>query len=234
MNNQTILIKIKQRINKLDSKDFDNIECWMFVEAFNKAQVDWCRRQLAGSNVLKQGDEQSTRRIDDLQSLLREVPFIPIVLPLFSETPGLPADYFAFKRLEVFATKDCCKDPRLMTIYQAEEANAINALKDNNKKPSFEWAETFMTFKQGKIRVYTNSDFTISSLKLMYYSQPIRIQIAGCMNPYTGTVPTVDVIPNFKDDVVEVLIDGAAAILAGDIESLNEFSRESNSEEKNN
>ena len=70
MLNSTIVIKLKQRLNKLDSQDYDNIECWQAVEAFNKAQVEWCRRQLHGINIVKEGDEQSTRRKDDLQVLL--------------------------------------------------------------------------------------------------------------------------------------------------------------------
>ena len=70
MLNSTITIKVKERINKLDSQDYDNIECWMIVEAFNKAQVEWTRRQLHGINQVREGDEQSTRRKDDLQILL--------------------------------------------------------------------------------------------------------------------------------------------------------------------
>ena len=71
MLNSTITIKMKQRINKLDSQDYDNIECWQVVEAFNKAQVEWARRQLHGINLVKEGDEQSTRRKDDLQVLMQ-------------------------------------------------------------------------------------------------------------------------------------------------------------------
>ena len=70
MNNNTLQLKIKQRLNKLDSNDYDNIEKWQIVEAFNKAQKDWCRRQLHGTNQKSEGDEQSIRRIDDLQILL--------------------------------------------------------------------------------------------------------------------------------------------------------------------
>ena len=73
MNNNTLQIKLKQRLNKLDSQDYDNIECWQFVEAFNKAQLEWCRRNLHGNNLYKEGDELSKRRIDDLQPLLIEL-----------------------------------------------------------------------------------------------------------------------------------------------------------------
>ena len=71
MLNSAITIKLKQRINKLDSQDYDNIECWQVVEAFNKAQLEWCRRQLHGNNMYKEGDEMSKRRIDDLKQEIR-------------------------------------------------------------------------------------------------------------------------------------------------------------------
>ena len=96
MLNSTIVIKIKQRLNKLDSQDYDNIECWQIVEAFNKAQVEWSRRQLHGINVVKEGDEQSTRRIDDLQALL-----ITTDLPSNDEqiaySISIPENYFQWK-----------------------------------------------------------------------------------------------------------------------------------------
>ena len=72
MNNSTLQITIKQRLNKLSSNDFDNIECWQIVEAFNKAQVEWVRRQLHGNNMYREGDEMSKRRIDDIGKLLEE------------------------------------------------------------------------------------------------------------------------------------------------------------------
>ena len=62
MLNSTILLKVKQRLNKLASNDYDNIQDWQIVEAFNKGQVDWCRRNLHGTNLKQEGDEQSTAR----------------------------------------------------------------------------------------------------------------------------------------------------------------------------
>lgn len=225
---------MKQRLNKLDSEDYDNVECWMLVEAYNKAQVEWCRRQITGSNILKQGDEQSKRRVDDLQVLLKTAPIVLNKLPIFAETVVMPGDYFAFKRLEVLATKECCKEPRLMTIYLSEEANATNSLKDDNKKPSFEWGETFMTLIGNKIRVYTGGDFDIKTSNLIYYMQPVKIAVLGCSDPYTGLVTTVDIQAALKDDLIEVIIDEAVSILAGDIESLNQKTREGGAAEANN
>jgi hypothetical protein len=232
MLNSTITIKIKQRLNKLDSNDYDNIECWQVVESFNKAQVEWTRRQLHGINLVKEGDEQSTRRKDDLQVLLSTQTLSFTDKGDYS-TAALPVEYLQWKRVDVFAKKDCC-DKRRMTIYLAEEGNVNQLLRDANKKPSFEWSETFATLINNQVHVYTNNDFEVESSDFIYYRQPIKIQIQGCVDPYTSLQSLVNVECEFKDDIIEVIIDEAVAILAGDIESSNQYARGTEGAERNN
>jgi len=232
MLNSVITIKLKQRLNKLDSQDYDNIECWQIVEAFNKAQVEWTRRQLHGMNIVKEGDEQSTRRIDDLQVLLNTEPLNVTNQQLFYSGP-IPENYLQWKRVDAYAKNECCNDRR-MVIYLVEEANLNQLLRDDAKKPSFEWAETFATLKNNFVNIYTNEDFLISSSELTYYRQPVRIEVQGCTDPYTGQTTLNNVQCEFKDDIIEVIIDEAASILAGDIESGNQFSRGSEGAERNN
>ena len=122
MNNSTLLIKLKQRLNKLDSQDYDNIECWQFVEAFNKSQVEWCRRNLHGGNMYKEGDELSKRRIDDLQPLLIELSLTGTSTDTYFETDNFPVGtYLEYKRVTTDAKTECCP-ARSMTVYLAEEA----------------------------------------------------------------------------------------------------------------
>ena len=106
--------------------------------------------------------------------------------------------------------------------------------KNKNKKPSFEWGETFCTLKNNRVQIYTNDEFNIQSPILTYYRQPRRIEILNCVDPYTTQVSLVDVECEFKDDIVELFIDEAAKILAGDIESMTQFQRNSQSVEGNN
>ncbi len=233
MLNSTILLKVKQRLNKLDSQDYDNIQDWQVVEAFNKGQVDWCRRNLHGLNIVKEGDEQSTRRIDDLQPLLTTVPLNINNRQTYFESDPLPANYMQWKRISAKAKSDCCDDRKLV-VYLAETANLDELLRDKNKRPSFKWAETFATMQSNKVQIYTNGEFTVTSPTLTYYRQPIRIEISGVKDPYTGLIPTVDVPCEFKDDLTELLIDECAKIIAGDIESMNQLQRESQSTENNN
>ena len=138
---------MKERLNKLDSQDYDNISCWQIVESFNKAQVEWARRQLHGLNIVKEGDEQSTRRKDDLQKLLINEPLEINKKDLYYEG-NIPEDYLQWKRVDIGANKDCC-DGRRMTVYLAEEGNLNQLLRDKSKQPSFEWGETFATLIKG-------------------------------------------------------------------------------------
>lgn len=232
MLNSTLTIKIKQRLNKLDSQDYDNITCWQIVESFNKAQVEWTRRQLHGMNLVKEGDEGSTRRKDDLQILLQTFD-LNIADKEYYYTAPIPENYLQWKRVDVFTKKGCC-DKRPMMVYLAEEGNLRELLRDKAKKPSFEWGETFATLKGGNVNIYTNGDFDVQEADLIYYRQPVKIQIAGCVDPYTNLASSVEVQSEFKDDIIELIIDEAASILAGDIESGNQFSRGTETAERNN
>ena len=232
MLNSTIVIKVKQRINKLDSQDYDNIECWQIVESFNKAQVEWSRRQLHGLNIVKEGDEQSTRRKDDLQVLLMNDPITMTDKKDFF-SGSVPTDYLQWKRVDVFACHDCCKDRR-MTVYLAEEGNLNQLLRDKAKRPNFEWAETFATLINNQVHIYTNNEFEISDASLTYYRQPRQIQIQGCVDPYTNQESAINIESEFKDDIIELIIDETVSVLAGDIESSVQYPRGTQTAERNN
>lgn len=234
MLNSTILIKVKQRLNKLASNDYDNIQDWQVVEAFNKGQVDWCRRNLHGLNVKQEGDEQSTRRIDDLQILLTSSIMIMTDKKTYYQSVSFPPDYLQFKRIGCKATSECCPDPKTMVVYLGEQANVEQLLRDKNKQPSFEWGETFATISGNAINLYTNGLFKPVDVQFYYYRQPTRIEIAGVTDPYTGLTPSVDVQSEFKDDLVEVFIDECAKIIAGDIESQIQMQRQQQAVENNN
>lgn len=233
MLNSLLQIKIKERLNKLASHDYDNIESWQIQEAFNKAQLEWVRRQLHGTNPYKEGDEQSKRRVDDLQPLLIQAPLQGRNKELFFESAQLPADYMEFKRVSTKAKSECCP-PRNMVVYQVEEANIDNLLRDELSEPSFMWGETFCTLFGNQVRIYTNGKFEIVDPQLIYYRQPRAVRFKGSTDPATATIQPVDITCEFRDDVAELLVDDAAAILAGDLESVTQYQRLSQASERNN
>jgi hypothetical protein len=237
MLNSTILIKVKQRLNKLASNDYDNIQDWQIIEAFNKGQSDWVRRNLHGLNIVKEGDEQSKRRIDDLQILLTTLSIVMTNKQQYFESTTLPVDYLQFKRISTEAEKaDGCCPAKKIIVYLAENQNTDILLKDHNKKPSYEWGETFATLKDNMFQVYTNNEFILKNTTLTYYRQPTKILITGVQDPYNPTAvpPLVDTISEFKDDIVELLIDECAKIIAGDIESVQQVGLQDKSVESNN
>jgi len=232
----TLQLKLKQRLNKLDSQDYDNIEKWQIVEAFNKAQVEWCRRNLHGNNLYKEGDEQSKRRVDDLQVLLVEQALTGVSNDDYFQSINFPSknNYLEYKRVSCQAVTECCPEPRKMTVYLAEEANVDIILRDSLKNPSFEWSETFCTLINGQVRIYKNEEFDIVNPVLTYYRKPVYIQISNSIDPYTGNISTVDIEPEFKDDLVEIMIDETAAIIAGDTGNYNTMQVSQQTGERNN
>jgi hypothetical protein len=232
MNNNLLQIKIKQRLNKLASFDYDNIECWMIQEAFNKAQLEWVRRRLHSLNASREAAEQSVTIVDDLQVLLTEVPLGRTKKDKFVESDSIPGNFLHFVRVSAKAKTDCCP-ARALSIYQAEEANVDILLADNFKSPSFEWAETFCTIAADKMKLYTNNQFDIEDVKLTYYRLPRDVQFNGCTNISTGAVFRADQICELKEDICEILADEAAAILAGDIESITQYQRDTQNAQRN-
>jgi len=225
MNNATLQIKIKQRLNKLASLDYDNFECWQILEAFNKAQVEWVRRRLHGVNQLRNGSEDTIFSLDDVQILLKQEDLLLMKYDRYFETVDpIPADYMHYVRTTVKGFQECCPK-RHMSVYLVEEANLDEILTDKLKEPSFEWGETVCTLVGGKLRVYTNNQFELDEAKLTYYRKPVNIEFNGCTNVYTQTVSGADVECELKEDVIEVVVDNAVMILAGDIESMLQYQR---------
>lgn len=221
MDVNTTVLKIKQRINKLDSSDYDNIQCWQIREAVNKAQLEWVRRQVHGTNLHKEGDEETRMRVDDLQPLLVQVNLSGVNSSEgYFESSSFPPNYLYQKRLRPYGSSATCSNFEFYGLYPIEEANVNDWYYDTNKEPSEEWAETFYTFIGNKVRVYTANKFEIKSTDLIYYRKPVEFNIASCNN--VDETPGVDSPLEFKDDVVELIIDEAASILAADIESVNQ------------
>lgn len=225
MNNNLLQIKVAQRLNKLGSDDYDNIECWQIQEAFNKAQIEFCRRQIFGNNQRNEGDESTKMIIDDMQRLLTESPIaLSSAETYYESTSELPDNYLYFKRVNADSVSECCPN-RPMRVHLEEDADVDELLADELSKPSMMWGETFCVLKSNRIRVFTNGEFAINNAKLSYYRKPVDIEILDCVNPVDDTVYTADVECEFKDDIAELIIDETVAILAGDIELFNNYQR---------
>ena len=233
MTNNLLQIKFKERLNKLASLDYDNIECWQIQEAFNKAQIEWVRRMIHGLTQKKENPEQTINIIDDLQVLLTQTSIsLGVHNNLYYESPTIPTLYMEFVRVSANAVANCCPT-RALNIYLGEEGNVDSYLSDSYKTPDFEWAETFCTVIGNRIRIYTNDKFKVDDPTLTYFRKPREITFAGCINPNTGTANPGNIESELKEDVIEIIIDEAVVILAGDISDTNNYQRELTAGQRN-
>jgi hypothetical protein len=227
-----VQIKLDERLNKLASENYVNIECWQKREAINKAQLEWVRRQIHGINLSKEGDEQSRIRVDDLQHLIEYQDLNTTNKGIYTESETLPENYGWFKSVRIYGSSENCSDQLILDIHQIEESNVNEWLNDWSKQPSFEFSQCFYTLANNKVNVYTNKEFKISKLTLVYYRFPTKFDIEGC-EWYDGS-NGVDKDLNFKDDVAELIIDEAASILAGDTEHISAYQITNKRKEENN
>lgn len=232
MLNETILLKQQQRLDKLGSGDYPNVEDWMYIEAFNKGYSDWLRRQLEGINQEKVTAEGSIKRIDDLQFLLTDPTALVLTAADEYYSAPIPTNYLGWCRVTVYGKDDCCPERKFATFI-GREATADIDMQDIGKQPNFDWATTFSTLANGQVKMYTNNKFTISRAFLTYYRIPVFIEIAGVANPFTGVVSTISVLCEAPDNVIEVIIEESCGILARDIKSYQEAQMNYQSADKN-
>ncbi len=211
--------KINLRLNKAASSDYDNIWNYVKQEAFNKAVTDWVRRQYRGSNITREGAEETTTRVDDLQVLLKKDGMTIRDKGVFVETNKLPSDYLYFKRLTPYVSKGNCSSIQIKS-HLREEANVDDLL---STLPSFKFEETFHTLIGNKAHIYHNKDFTIDKVELTYYRKPLYYDFKK-----------LNTVIEFKDDVCDIIVDEACKIIASDIESLNQKALAQERAESNN
>lgn len=217
-----IITKIKLRVNKLDSQDYDNIEIWQILEAYNRAALLFMRSQLHGINQLMEGDEGSKRRIDDFQMFLTSINYVPTRVDKYLYVAPLPDDYIYYKRTEVDLKKGCCEKIRCIT-YLIEEANLSLYQSNPLFRSDFEWGEVLVTLKDDLLNVHTDGEFEVQSVRLTYYRKPATVTKAGHYSTDTFSIASSDTPSEFNRDTDELIISYAAALILGDVKDIEGF-----------
>lgn len=218
-----IALKVKYRLNKVDTQDDENISVYNIVEAFNKAQLNVVNRLYGKNNNYKSGIESTRKRVDDLKILLNPTPKILSATKKegYYLSEAIPEDYFHLVRTTCLASrKDCSK--KEMFIYLQEESNLNTLLRNEHTNPSFEWGETIGTIAEDNIKVFTLDKFEISKIFLTYLRRPRAIDIPGYLKQ--DGQPSSQIDPEMPDDIIEMCIDEAVRILSGDMQ--NQFSNQ--------
>ena len=218
-----IALKIRQRLNKVDTQDDENLPVYVIVEAYNKGQLNIVNKLSSKNNIYKTGVESTTFRVDDLQILINSIPKPLSVTKKYDYyiTETLPKDYLRYIRTYCSTSNEICPK-RDIKIYLQEESNLNTLLSNEFINPSFEWAETIATIAENKIKVFTQGKFKIDYVYLTYLRKPRNIDIVGYIKKDGNSSTTID--PELPDDLVEMSIDEACRILSGDMQ--NQFSNQ--------
>lgn len=226
MNSKIAIQRINNALEKQDTGSNANFTNYDKEDALNKGMSDLIRRQVHGGNMYKEGSEESTMRVDDLQPILIVDKKMSVTknTKIFVDTVKIPADYRYYNRLTIVASKECCENVEIKSTF-VENGNVNDYLQDYTFSPSFDFEQAFHIMYSNKFRVYHNDDFKIEEVKLSYYKNPKYI---SCK------LQDFEIDWEWKDDFAELIIDEAIKLLAGNIESQNAFQLASKRTEDNN
>lgn len=218
-----IAIKVKNRLNKIDTQDDENISVYNIVEAYNKAQLNVVNRLYGKNNNYKTGVESSKKRTDDLKVLINPEPITLSVMKKdgYYLTQNMPSDYFHHVRTICIAKTFKCAKKELF-VYLQEESNLNILLKNEYVNPSFEWGETIGTIVGNKLKIFTQDKFDVIKVYLTYIKRPRQIDIPGYIK--LDGQPSTRIDPELPDDIIEMCIDETTRILSGDMQ--NQFSNQ--------
>lgn len=205
MNIQEVYLTVTDRLNKISTNNNQSISYHAFVRAFNKSQYAWIENRLKVK-------ESNNIRLEELQQLVETV---EIKSNKFQKNPlkisvPFPDNYYRFSRLDAISGS-CLLSARLV-----EESNITELLKNEHFKPSLNWEETLLTISNNNLHVWTNNEFTITSVLLNYYRKPVEVDIKGYVS-FTGD--SQDINPEFTGSSLHEIIDLTVLTLAADINS---------------
>jgi hypothetical protein len=218
MTTRDIIVKVKKRVNKEDTEDFDNLSLFSIIEAYNKAQLNILDYLTGQKNQYQQGSEATTENINKISSLINKK---PKELALTKEqdfyfSEEFPQDYFKYVASYSTGYNDKCSEKKIYHNF-VEESNINLIVKNENQGPSFEWSQAPLTIAQNTLKIHTDNKFNLKKAYLTYYRYPVEIDIQGYIKSDGTSSTTIN--PELPKKVIELIIDEAVRIIQGDIQN---------------
>ena len=194
MTSEDAYIKFLQKVNKNYTNDNISVDRSRFVFLYNESQnkfIEW---------ILEKRNEDEIRYIQKLLIYDKRLKLKQKVLN--HQDFNLPKDFFSFSNIQSFATNNNCKSVKLL-LHEIKQENREELLEDEFNKPSFKFRETFYSFGEDAVRIYTDN-FDIDKTFLTYYRYPKQIDVKGYIK--TDNTNSVDINPEFDDKVVDRIL----------------------------
>jgi hypothetical protein len=185
----SILYKVKQKLNKLSSNTHQEIQLEDVLLSANENQIKLIKQKASGipSGI---GFDGSRKRYEDIQNLVvdfsKSLDLTEVNKQLNQWEAALATldpSYLFYVDSYVLADKGRCKN-RILKVNPdlTKHADILLLLDNTHFKPSFEYQETFNTISSDKISIYTDGTFTPTKLHISYIRYPKTIDKEGYIN----------------------------------------------------
>jgi len=225
----------KQKLNKLDSHSYRNLQVPEIDWKLNEAQEVFVKSIAEPRQAKGVGFEINQRTIDDIRTIVTNQTQKRgdcIITSLYDEKSylaPLPKEYWFRVGAKAIATKGKCKDKQLsVKPVQHDDEHELSVF----DRSSFEWGVVNMRFVSEGIRLFTDGSFTINKLCLEFIRRPRPIYNAqdyvnGTYTTMTGEILTGSQSCELPEGTHRDVVDLAVLITSGDL-ALPEYTLKQN------
>ena len=185
----SLLYKIDQKLNKLSTNVYQQINLEDKILALNEAQIKLIKQKVDGfSTNTGLGLDAFKKRYEDLQSLVITYNHQPLTLTVknaelnqwAANIHELEPKYMFYVDSYVLANKGRCTDRKIWINKDLAKHGDLSLLLNNTHfKPSFEYQETFNFLSSDEISIFTDGTFTPTQIFISYMRYPVYINKEG-------------------------------------------------------
>jgi hypothetical protein len=187
------------KINKNDTNSDIDISKGEFVLLYNEQKDRWLDDKIGNSEA-----SDRVLHLDEVQ--VKHAPLTKLEDKEHYSIFAQPQGFFSYiTSYAVCSNKDC--KGIILRCFEMKPRNENMLLENTNTEPSLEFEETVVDLSDGKIYVY-RKDFEVDELKLNYYREAGKIDIAGYRH-VDGTLST-NIDPDLSDIAVDEILNRCA------------------------
>lgn len=218
----SLLYKIDQKLNKLSTNEYQQINLEDKILALNEAQIKLIKQKVDGfGTVSGLGLDAFKKRYEDIQKLIENYEDhaldLTLTNPLLHQWTAyvdtLVPKYMFYIDSYFLANKGRCTDRIIYINKELVKHGDITVLINNTHyKPSFEYQETFNNINSNQISVYTDGTFTPTKLYLSYLRYPKYIDKEGyiTINGDPSITQDCELQTYLEDELLDITVQSLA------------------------
>ena len=218
----SLLYKIDQKLNKLSTNEYQQINLEDKILALNEAQIKLIKQKVDGfGTVSGLGLDAFKKRYEDIQKLIENYEDhaldLTLTNPLLHQWTAyvdtLVPKYMFYIDSYFLANKGRCTDRIIYINKELVKHGDITVLINNTHyRPSFEYQETFNNINSNQISVYTDGTFTPTKLYLSYLRYPKYIDKEGyiTINGDPSITQDCELQTYLEDELLDITVQSLA------------------------